>query len=29
MPELIKQGYDNLAKPPLYKLAKNKKVWYA
>ncbi len=29
MPELIKQGYVYLAKPPLYKLEKNKKVWYA
>ena len=29
MPELIKQGYVYLAQPPLYKLDKNKKVWYA
>lgn len=29
MPELIKQGYVYLAKPPLYKIEKNKKVWYA
>ena len=29
MPELIKQGHVFLAKPPLYKLEKNKKVWYA
>ena len=29
MPELIKQGYGYLAQPPLYKLEKNKKVWYA
>ncbi len=29
MPELIKQGYVYLAQPPLYKLEKNKKVWYA
>lgn len=29
MPELIKQGHVYLAKPPLYKLDKNKKVWYA
>ena len=29
MPELIKQGHVYLAKPPLYKLEKNKKVWYA
>ena len=29
MPELIKQGYVYLATPPLYKLEKNKKVWYA
>ena len=28
MPELIKQGYVYLAQPPLYKLEKNKKVWY-
>ncbi len=28
-PELIKQGYVYLAQPPLYKLEKNKKVWYA
>ncbi len=29
MPELIRQGHVYLAKPPLYKLEKNKKVWYA
>ncbi len=29
MPELIKQGYVYLAMPPLYKVEKNKKVWYA
>ena len=29
MPELIKQGYVYLAQQPLYKLEKNKKVWYA
>ncbi|MDO4788469.1 MAG: DNA topoisomerase (ATP-hydrolyzing) subunit B [Johnsonella sp.] len=29
MPELIKQGHVYLARPPLYKLEKNKKVWYA
>lgn len=29
MPELIKQGHMYLAKPPLYKLEKNKKTWYA
>ncbi len=29
MPELIKDGHVYLAKPPLYKLEKNKKVWYA
>ena len=29
MPELIKQGYVYLAKPPLYKIEKNKKAWYA
>lgn len=29
MPELIKEGYVYLAQPPLYKLEKNKKVWYA
>lgn len=29
MPELIKQGYVYLATPPLYKLEKNKKEWYA
>ena len=29
MPELIKQGHVYLAMPPLYKLEKNRKVWYA
>ena len=29
MPELIKQGYVYLAQPPLYKLERNKKIWYA
>ena len=29
MPELIKQGYVYLAQPPLFKLEKNKKIWYA
>jgi len=29
MPELIRQGHVYLAKPPLYKLERNKKVWYA
>ncbi len=29
MPELIKQGYVYLAQPPLFKIEKNKKVWYA
>ena len=29
MPELIKQGHVYLATPPLYKLEKNRKVWYA
>ncbi len=29
IPDLIKEGYVYLAQPPLYKLEKNKKVWYA
>ena len=29
MPELIKQGHVYLAKPPLYKVERNKKIWYA
>ena len=29
MPELIKNGHVYLAKPPLYKVERNKKVWYA
>ena len=29
MPELIKQGHVYLAKPPLFKVEKNKKIWYA
>ena len=29
MPELIKQGYVYLAKPPLFKLEKNRKIYYA
>ena len=29
MPELIENGYIYLAQPPLYKLEKNKKIWYA
>ncbi|MBR0172238.1 MAG: DNA topoisomerase (ATP-hydrolyzing) subunit B [Lachnospiraceae bacterium] len=29
MPQLIKAGHVYLAKPPLFKLEKNKKIWYA
>lgn len=29
MPDLIKEGYVYLAQPPLYKLEKNRKIWYA
>lgn len=29
MPELIRQGHVYLAKPPLFKIEKNKKIWYA
>lgn len=29
MPELIKEGHIYLAKPPLFKVEKNKKIWYA
>ena len=29
MPELIRQGHVYLSQPPLYKIEKNKKVWYA
>ena len=29
MPDLIKGGYVYLAQPPLYKLEKGKKIWYA
>ena len=29
MPDLIREGHIYLAQPPLYKLEKNKKVWYA
>ena len=29
MPELIKQGHVYLAKPPLFKVERNKKIWYA
>ena len=29
MPDLIKEGHVYLAQPPLYKLEKNNKVWYA
>lgn len=29
MPELIRQGHVYLAMPPLYKIEKNRKIWYA
>ncbi len=29
MPDLIKEGHVYLAQPPLYKIEKNKKIWYA
>ena len=29
MPDLIREGYVYLAKPPLYKIERNKKEWYA
>lgn len=29
MPDLIRKGHVYLAQPPLYKLEKNKKIWYA
>ena len=29
MPDLIREGHVYLAQPPLYKIEKNKKVWYA
>ena len=29
MPDLIRQGHVYLAQPPLYRLEKNKKIWYA
>ena len=29
MPDLIREGYVYLAQPPLYKMEKNKKIWYA
>ena len=29
MPDLIREGHVYLAKPPLFKLEKNRKVWYA
>lgn len=29
MPDLIREGYVYLAQPPLYKIEKNKRVWYA
>ena len=28
MPDLIKEGYVYLARPPLYKIERNKKIWY-
>jgi DNA gyrase subunit B len=29
MPDLIKDGYVYMAKPPLYKIEKNRQIWYA